>query len=177
MLEAAQHTSGRADRQFAARLLGTRGRQVFRSFSSALLVFASAAMLGSVALLSYETLGGGGAAVGERPAFEFRDLRSRYVRSSEGPALELSGLLANAGEVELEPEVLLQIAGRRVAIEEPLTLGGAMLPPGAERPFTVRLLLPEGTETVSLLPPTEGSRYRRSMSLVSPAWTAGAESP
>jgi hypothetical protein len=132
-------------------------------------------LFGSVALLSFETLKGSPAAPADRPALEFSELRSRYVSSSEGPALELSGIVMNAGGQMVPPEVVLQLAGKRLAIEEPLQLGGAALPPGAERPFTVRLLLPEGTETVSLLPPSEGSRFRKSMPLVSPAWTSAGQ--
>lgn len=126
----------------------------------------------SVAYLALETLKPEAATVRERPALDFTDVASRHVMSSEGPALELSGLVRNAGETPVEPDVVLQLAGNRVAIEERVRLGAAALPPGAERPFTVRVLLPRGTKTVRLLPPSGDAAVQRSMPLISPAWTA-----
>lgn len=143
-----------------------------RKFAGWLLGWSVLAMGLSFAYLTYETLNAAPAAPLERPALDFSGVQSRYVMSTEGPALELSGVLRNDGETMIEPDVLLQLAGGRLAIEEPLRLGGAALPPGAERPFTVRVLLPEGVRSVRLLPPEQSGLRPREMALISPAWTA-----
>lgn len=147
-----------------------------RGFGIALLVWSCLAFVASVGILTYETLGPGAAVRSgvTRPALAFADISTRYVQSAEGPALELTGLVRNSGEGPVAPEVRLQIAGEKVSIEEHLRLGGAPLQPQAERPFAVRLLLPEGVTSVKLLPPVgEGAGSGKpSMILVSPAWTA-----
>lgn len=147
-------------------------KRLSRKLASWLLGWSVAAMALSFAYLTYETLSAPAATVMERPALAFEGVQTRYVISSEGPALELSGLIRNEGEGLTEPEVILQLAGGRVAIEKPLRLGGAALPPGAERPFTVRVLLPEGVRSVRLLPPEQSGLRPREMALISPAWTA-----
>lgn len=126
----------------------------------------------SVGYLAFETLRPTPAAAEIRPTLDFSQVSSRYVQSSQGPAVELSGIVRNVGEEGVEPEVTLQLAGSRVAIEEALRLGPVALPPGAERPFTVRILLPEGTKSVSLLPPKGAEGAPRSLLAVSPGWTA-----
>ncbi|NNU16577.1 hypothetical protein HK107_09620 [Parvularcula sp. ZS-1/3] len=145
---------------------------IARRFAKWLLGWSVLAMGLSVGYLAYETLTPETAVPAERPPLDFADVASRYVQSSEGPAIELSGLVRNSGETLVEPDVLLQLAGSRVAIEEPLRLGAAVLPPGAERPFTVRVLLPEGTRSVRLLPPEKSGQAMGDLMLVSPAWTA-----
>ncbi|MEM9840404.1 MAG: hypothetical protein AAF830_14785 [Pseudomonadota bacterium] len=149
-----------------------------RGFGIALLVWSCLALIASIGILAYETFGASSAAQAAalRPALTFADVSTRYVQSAEGPALELTGVVRNSGETSVLPEVRLQIAGEKVAIEENLRLGGAKLQPEAERPFAVRLLLPEGVSSISLLPPTaDGQTVRQpSMTLVSPAWTADA---
>ncbi|MEM7519089.1 MAG: hypothetical protein AAF368_19460, partial [Planctomycetota bacterium] len=131
------------------------------------------ALLLSVGYLGFETLTAEPAAdAPARPNLDFSGVTSRYVQSAEGPALELTGVVRNEGVDAVQPEVTLQLAGNRVAIEEPLRLGVATLPPGAERPFTVRLLLPKGAKTVKLLPPEGSGAPARTMPLVSPGWTA-----
>lgn len=142
-------------------------------FGIILLVWSCVALLISMGILAYETLGPGAAARAiERPQLEFSDLNTRFVQSAEGPAVEITGILRNTGDRPAKPEFTLQLVGNRVAIEEPLKLGGAALPSGAERPFAVRLLVPNGTQQVSLLPPQEGTSSEPDMVLVSPAWTA-----
>jgi len=142
-------------------------------FGWLLLAWSCVALLISMGILAYETLGPGATARSvERPQLEFSSLQSRFVQSAEGPALELTGVVRNGGETPAKPEFTLQLAGNRVAIEEPLKLGGVALPSGAERPFAVRLLLPPGTQSVSLLPPRADAPSEPDMVLVSPAWTA-----
>ncbi|MEM0930080.1 MAG: hypothetical protein AAGI89_12410 [Pseudomonadota bacterium] len=140
-------------------------------FGTILLVWAVLALITSVSVVAYDALKPVPAIV-IPPALTFSELDHRLVQSNEGPALELSGLVSNAGEEVREPEVLLRLSGKRLAIEEPLRLGLASLPPGAERPFTVRILLPQGVQSVSLLPTEEKSLMIRSLPVVSPAWTA-----
>lgn len=145
-----------------------------RRLASYLLGWSLLALALSVSYLAYETLVPGNMPEPVRPSLDFADVSSRFVQSSEGPALELTGLVRNEGDATVEPEVVLQLAGSRVAIEEPLRLGTASLPPGAERPFTVRVLLPEGTKSVRLLPTGHVTLKPRALPLVSPAWTADA---
>lgn len=140
-------------------------------FGTMLLVWALLALITSVSVVAYDALKPAPAPV-IPPALTFSDLSNRLVQSNEGPALELSGLVSNAGSVTLEPEVLLRLSGKRLAIEEPLRLGLASLPPGAERPFTVRIVLPQGVQSVSLLPTDKTSVVVRSLPVISPAWTA-----
>lgn len=134
------------------------------------------ALAASVGMLGYETFGPPAAqdtAIGDAPApLVFSGVSSRYVQSAEGPALELSGIVRNQDAQPRAPAVTLKLSGSRVAIEERLALGSVPLSPGAERPFAVRLLLPEGARTVSLLPASKGGEPAPSMVLVSPAWTA-----
>jgi hypothetical protein len=127
---------------------------------------------GSIGYLAYETLKPAPVQATELPGLDFSGVTSRYVQSSEGPAVELSGIVRNVGQTTLEPEVTIQLAGNRVAVEQQLRLGGAALPPSAERPFTVRALLPEGTRTVRLLSAENQALGPKGMALVSPAWTA-----
>lgn len=143
-----------------------------KKLASWLLGWSVAAMALSLAYLTFETLNTGSASAPIRPALDFSGVETRYVQSSEGPAIELSGVVRNEGDTLVEPEVILQLAGSRVAIEEPIRLGGAALPPKAERPFTLRVVIPEGTKTVRLLPPDTAAERPRPMPLVSPAWTA-----
>lgn len=146
---------------------------MLKRFGNWLLGWSCAALLMSVGYLGFETLTAEPAmAAPARPSLDFSSVTSRYVQSAEGPALELTGVVRNDGTEAVQPEVTLQLAGNRVAIEEPLRLGVAALPPGAERPFTVRLLLPKGAKTVKLLPPEGSTAPARTMPLVSPAWTA-----
>lgn len=145
---------------------------LLKNFGTVLLAWSIGAMVLSIGILAFEILEPSAPVVTERPPLEFEEMASRHVESSEGRALELTGLVRNAGERPVQPEVTLQLAGSRVAIEEPLRLGAAALPPGAERPFTVRLLLPEGTKTVRLLPAENTRAPKGSMPLVSPAWTS-----
>ena len=147
-------------------------KRLSRRVAGWLLGWSVVAMGLSFAYLTYETLNAPPAASIERPSLNFDGVESRYVMSSEGPALELSGVVRNDGEALTEPDVILQLAGGRVAIEEPLRLGIAALPPGAERPFTVRVLLPNGVRSVRLLPPEQSGLRPREMTLISPAWTA-----
>jgi hypothetical protein len=142
-------------------------------FGGLLLGWSFALAAASIGYVAFETL----KAPELRPAppapLALGDIVSRHVQSSEGAALEITGTLRNIGDRRMEPEVLLQLAGSRVAIEEPLRLGGNDLLPGAERPFTVRLLLPEGTRSVKLLPPRDVDPGRSlTMPTVSPGWTA-----
>ena len=140
-------------------------------FGTILLVWSILALIISVSVVAYDALKPIPAPV-IPPALTFTDLNHRLVQSNEGPALELKGLVSNAGDDVLEPEVLLRLSGKRLAIEEPLRLGLASLPPGAERPFTVRVLLPSGVQSVSLLPTEETSLTVRTLPVVSPAWTS-----
>lgn len=139
-------------------------------FGTILLVWAVLALITSVSVVAYDALKPVPAIV-VPPALTFTELDHRLVQSNEGPALELSGLVSNAGDQMREPEVLLRLSGKRLAIEEPLRLGLASLPPGAERPFTVRIVLPQGVQSVSLLPTEETSVTIRSLPVISPAWT------
>ncbi|GGY55081.1 hypothetical protein [Parvularcula lutaonensis] len=143
-----------------------------KKLASWLLGWSVAAMALSLSYLTFETLNTGSVETPDRPALDFSDVQTRYVQSSEGPAIELSGVVRNEGDRLVEPEVVLQLAGSRVAIEEPVRLGGAALPPKAERPFTLRVVIPEGVKTVRLLPPDTEAARPRPMPLVSPAWTA-----
>jgi hypothetical protein len=144
-----------------------------RRLAGMLLAWSCAMMAASVGYLAYETLKPAEPVAAEPlPGLDFSGVTSRYVQSSEGPAVELSGVVRNIGEEMVEPEVTIQLAGSRVAVEQQLRLGTASLPPGAERPFTVRALLPEGTRTVRLLSPKEPSMAPMEMPLVSPGWTA-----
>ncbi|MEO1042422.1 MAG: hypothetical protein AAFX52_09030 [Pseudomonadota bacterium] len=139
-------------------------------FGTMLLVWALLALITSVSVVAYDALKPVPAPV-IPPALTFSELNHRLVQSNEGPALELNGLVSNAGVSTLEPEVLLRLSGKRLAIEEPLRLGLASLPPGAERPFTVRIVLPQGVQSVSLLPTDKTSVVVRSLPVISPAWT------
>ncbi|MEO1659152.1 MAG: hypothetical protein AAFR65_15690 [Pseudomonadota bacterium] len=140
-------------------------------FGTILLVWAVLALITSVSVVAYDTLKPIPAVI-IPPALTFTELDHRLVESNEGPALELTGLVSNDGDNVLEPEVLLRLSGKRLAIEEPLRLGLASLPPGAERPFTVRILVPQGVQSVSLLPTDQTSLVVRSLPVISPAWTA-----
>lgn len=144
-----------------------------RMFGIVLFVWSILALSASVGVVIYDILREDRlVAAAQRPPLVFNQLAHRYVQSSEGPALELSGLVTNGGSEPVEPSVVLQLAGSRLAIEEPLRLGIVTLPPGAERPFTVRVLLPEGVESVRLLPGEQRPVLTRNLSTVSPAWTA-----
>ncbi|MCQ8184536.1 hypothetical protein [Parvularcula maris] len=173
MVEAAAERGG-LHRQAAKPAADERAPKTRKRLASLLLGWSCAIMAASVGYLAYETLKPAEMVAAELlPGLDFSGVTSRYVQSSEGPAVELSGVVRNIGEEMVEPEVTIQLAGTRVAVEEQLRLGTASLPPGAERPFTVRALLPEGTRTVRLLSPKEPSVPALDMPMVSPGWTAG----
>ncbi|MEM1410107.1 MAG: hypothetical protein AAGG79_05100 [Pseudomonadota bacterium] len=138
-----------------------------------LLIWSFIALIVSIAILAWETVGPGAEVRAlERPALQFSGLQTRYVQSAQGPTLEITGIVKNGGEEPVDPQVTLQLAGGRVAIEEPLRLGRTELPAGAERPFALRLLLPEGVRSVNLLPLQGEPVSEQKMLLVSPGWTA-----
>lgn len=150
-------------------------KSALQRFGGFLLLWSLMALAASVGILAWETVGPGGAvraSATERPPLEFGQLSTRHVQSAEGAALEITGILKNVGSERADPAVTLQLAGNRVAIEEPLRLGQAPLPPGAERPFAVRILLPEDVQSVSLLPLTQDPSSEPHMVLISPGWTA-----
>ena len=75
----------------------------------------------------------------------------RYVLSDQGPAVLLSGTIRNEGG-EVIPELVL-IAGPAAgenSEEASVPLPPVLLPPGGERPFAVRVLVPTDTRTVRL---------------------------
>lgn len=152
-----------------------RSLPVRDGFSMVLLAWSCLALAASIGILAWETVGPGAVVRSGalRPTLDFADVSTRYVQSNEGPAIEMTGIVRNSGEDPVAPEVTLQLSGTRIAIEEPLRLGSAPLPPRAERPFAVRLLLPEGATAVKLLPTPMSERGGAPvMPLVSPAWTA-----
>ena len=102
----------------------------------------------------------------------------RYAASSDGPAVLLSGVIRHQAEGEaLTPRLTLD-AG---AGEVPVPLPAVALPPGGERPFSLRVLLPPEAQTVRLAvrpgqaSPSEGAGFR--LQERGGAWPSGHAGP
>ena len=110
-----------------------------------------------------------------RPVLTVEARLDRYVRSSQGPALLLSGVIRNEGP-EVVPQLSLYVGAEAQAVPLP----PVAVPPGGERPFRVRVLLPMAPREVTLgvaaaegPSPTEGFR----MQTRGGAWGSGYAGP
>ena len=73
-----------------------------------------------------------------------------YAVSSQGPAVMVAGVVSNDGAAALVPVVTMTVEGPDGATSQPVALPAVALPPGGERPFAVRALVPEGVSAVRL---------------------------
>ena len=73
-----------------------------------------------------------------------------YAVSSQGPAVMVSGVVANRGRADAVPLVTMTIETPDGPVSQAVSLPQVPLPPGGERPFAVRALVPPGASGVSV---------------------------
>ena len=103
----------------------------------------------------------------------------RYVQSSQGPALLLSGTIRNAGPAVI-PQLSLAVNAKAQAVPLP----SVAIQPGGERPFRVRVLLPSAAQDVTLrvvgvdaAPPSDRFRMQMRGGAWDGSWDNGHAGP
>ncbi|MEM9421403.1 MAG: zinc-ribbon domain-containing protein [Pseudomonadota bacterium] len=83
---------------------------------------------------------------------EITRLRTRYAQSTVGPILEMRGVIINQGSTSIVPHLTLttRLHGDAPPRVEPVLVSQVPLPSKGERPFVIRALVPEGTQTAHL---------------------------
>ena len=69
-----------------------------------------------------------------------------YALSTQGPAVTVTGRVINAGGADAVPRVTLVATTRDGTEAQDVPLPQVALPPGGERPFALRALVPDGTK-------------------------------
>ena len=97
-----------------------------------------------------------------------------YAVSSQGPAVMVSGLVANEGASAFVPLVTLTAETGEGREAQVLPLPRVALPPGGERPFAVRALVPEGATAlaVSVAPGEPGQAEGFTVQGIGSGWDA-----
>ncbi|MBB4658592.1 zinc-ribbon domain-containing protein [Parvularcula dongshanensis] len=113
------------------------------------------------------------------PALSVEAALGRYALSDQGPAVSITGVVRNDGLDETFPRLVLTATGPAGSEAQVVPLPAVPLPPGGERPFAVRALLPEGVWALNVaVEPGEASE-REGFALQSrgSGWGAGHAGP
>ena len=112
------------------------------------------------------------------PGLRVQGALGAFAMSSQGPAVTLTGAVVNEGDRDAVPQVTMTVQTPDGPLAQPVALPPVALPPGGERPFTVRALVPEGSTAVALTV-TAGEATREGLALQTqgPGWSGHAGPP
>lgn len=112
------------------------------------------------------------------PGLRVRAELETYAVSSQGPAVMVAGVVVNAGAAEAVPQLTMTVATPQGPSAQAVALPAVALPPGGERPFAVRALVPEGATGVSLaVAPGDVVRDGFALQTQGPGWAEGHAGP